>query len=87
LLKYCSRNKADFITQTADSKQPSISSFLGQKITIYGSLWQLDFPSAYGSFMALFWQLLPARFYAVSGSFTALIISAIYEDCKATSMI
>ena len=37
--------------------------------------------------MALSWQLFKASFYAVSGSFTALIISAIYEDCRVTSMI
>jgi hypothetical protein len=55
LLIDCSRNKAVFITQTADSKQPSMGSFLGQKNTFSGSLWQLDFLSAYGSFMALKW--------------------------------
>jgi len=60
---------------------------LGQKITFSGSLWQLDFLSAYGSFMALFWQLLAASFYPVSGSFAALIICAKYEDYRVTSMI
>ena len=35
----------------------------GQKITFSGNLWQLDFLSAYGRVMALFWQLFTARFY------------------------
>ena len=61
--------------------------FGGQKITFSGSLWKLDFLSAYGRIMALFWQLFTAGFYAVSGSFTAIIISALYADCRVTSMI
>ncbi len=83
----CSRNQADFITQTADFKQPSMGSLFKQKIAFSGSLWQLDFLSAYGRVMALFWQLFKAIFYAVSDSFTALIISAIYKDCRVTPMI
>jgi hypothetical protein len=51
-----------------------MGSLFWQKIAFSGSLWQLDFLSAYGTFMALFWQLFKASFYAVSGSFTALII-------------
>jgi len=83
----CSQNNAVFITQTADLKQPSMGRFWGQKITFSGSLWQLDFLSAYDSFKAFFWQLFPASLYAVSGSFIAMIIRIIYEDCGVTSMI
>jgi hypothetical protein len=61
--------------------------FGGQKITFFGSLWQLDFLSAYGIVMTIFWQLFTASFYVVSSSFTPMIISTLYADCRVTSMI
>jgi hypothetical protein len=76
LLIVCSINKAAFVTQTAVSKQPSMNSFWGQKFTFSGSLWQLEFLSAYGSFMALIWLLFVDRLLAILGSFSALITNA-----------